>query len=101
MSETTFYRIYNLQNPITICGRIGEDRMYIGVARCGNVDNYNEELGKEIALRRTAIQPYTTIELQNMGAAGRTREKQFGLIAESISNHIISTKQWQPNLKRL
>ena len=85
MTEKLF--ISSGRNVVTIIGVFDKEEkvINIGVARCGNGQKYNKELGIEIARNRANIQPYTTISSKGKVA--------FDTTCEVICNHINYQKQ--------
>ena len=56
------------QNPITVVAIKKGNTYSIGVARCGNMDQYSKDLGIEIATRRAQVQPWAEIKDLTKGA---------------------------------
>ena len=100
MVEPMFY-VSEGRNKVTICGRYDEelDSYCIGVTRHGGTESYREDLGKDIALNRTHVQPYACVPAQFMGKT--TALRNFNLICETIVSHIRLSKQWEPKLPRV
>jgi hypothetical protein len=66
----------------------GENKKYhVGVSRCGDNERYSKELGTNIAVHRSAIQPYAILHADN--------DAVLRGVAESIISHMDCAKQPQ------
>ena len=95
-NKSRHVKISEGENKITVVALHKNKEISFGVARCGNNEEYDEELGTNIAAHRAKIAPYFKVDMPPKV----TIKNMVEVVAKGIIDNIRRQKQWSASILR-